>query len=92
MKRPENESDPTPDANARDARFAVVDRLHANAIDVDEDEALAEFQEVVKEVRRERAGQQRDADLAAEQPAPAEAVEMGGEAPCQLPRFWDVEE
>ncbi|HET7464038.1 MAG TPA: hypothetical protein VFJ82_22470 [Longimicrobium sp.] len=25
-------------------------------------------------------------------PPPAEAVEMGGEAPCQLPRFWDVEE
>jgi hypothetical protein len=23
---------------------------------------------------------------------PAEEVEMGGEAPCQLPRFWDVEE
>lgn len=25
-------------------------------------------------------------------PPPAEEVEMGGEAPCQLPRFWDVEE
>jgi len=23
---------------------------------------------------------------------PVEAVEMGGEAPCQLPRVWDADE
>ena len=25
-------------------------------------------------------------------PPPAQEVEMGGEAPCQLHQFWDVEE
>jgi hypothetical protein len=25
-------------------------------------------------------------------PPPIEPEEMGGEAPCHLPRFWDVEE
>lgn len=26
------------------------------------------------------------------EPPPVTEVEMGGEAPCQLPRFWDGEE
>jgi hypothetical protein len=78
----------------REARFAALDRFRESLPEYDEAEVLADAMEAVEAVRRERAA----ADPAAAEPPPplpppaGEDVEMGGEAPCQLHRFWDPEE
>lgn len=45
----------------------------------------------VHEVRREHARRGTDHPVRVEK-TPPEEEEMGGEAPCQLHRFWDAEE
>ena len=72
----------------REARFEAIDRFRAALPPYDEEEVLADATEAVDAVRREKAA---DRDVSHPSAAPPDG-EMGGEAPCQLNRFWDVDD
>ncbi|HVG46278.1 MAG TPA: hypothetical protein VM890_16155 [Longimicrobium sp.] len=78
------------DDSERAQRFEALERFRAGLPAYDEEEVLADATAAVEEVRRARKAEAA-ASPPGEAPAPDDG-EMGGEAPCQLHRFWDVEE
>ena len=72
----------------RAERFEALDRFRAALPEYDEDDVLADATEAVEAVRRAR--REETQPPSSEAPSPPE--EMGGEAPCQLPRFWDSQD
>jgi hypothetical protein len=74
----------------RERKFASLDRFRASLPEYDEDEVLADATEAFEAVRRAKDAEGTTTPPAGEASPPDE--EMGGEAPCQLHRFWDVDE
>jgi hypothetical protein len=80
----------------REQRFEALESTRAGLPEHDEAEVpsdaadAAEAVEAVEAVRRARRGETASPSRAGEGAAPEDG--MGGEAPCQLHRFWDVED
>ncbi|MFL5539712.1 MAG: hypothetical protein ACJ8J0_12005 [Longimicrobiaceae bacterium] len=71
----------------REQQFDALERFRAGLPEYDEDDVLADATEAVEAVRKARSAE--------EATLPSSEVtieEMGGEAPCQLPRFWDADD
>ncbi|MFL5381539.1 MAG: hypothetical protein ACJ8GN_03370 [Longimicrobiaceae bacterium] len=71
----------------REKQFDALERFRAGLPEYDEDHVLADATEAVEAVRKARCAKE-----AASPSSEATIEEMGGEAPCQLPRFWDAED
>jgi hypothetical protein len=78
------------DDPGRERRCEELERVREELRDDPEEEVAADGDEAVRAVRRERSGQSPGSPLRIEKPRIDEA-EMGGEAPCQLHNFWDVD-
>jgi hypothetical protein len=66
------------DDKEREKRFEVIDRIRASVPEYPEAEVEADIAEAIAHVRKIKRQESE--------------AEMGGESPCQLHRFWDVEE
>jgi len=71
----------------REKQFDALERFRAKLTEHDEDDVLADATEAVEAVRKARHGEE-----GASPPSGVTIEEMGGEAPCQLPRFWDADD